>query len=477
MIMIARALGPACHAVFQVFESPYVHLVRSAGFEVRQLGPCLSRREQGQVLALDQGRSLRHPFSPGLVRARVDAERRLLRETGAEAVVMGTNVTSLISARAEEVPLFYAVPFALTRPHLEQTRRLGLVTGTGRLSGVTDGVASAALRLVYGRLPIAPRAFRIVARENGVRPLRTGLELFEGDVNLLTVMASELEGYHLPANYIRVGPIFAELPGEVPQLVHDLAHSDRPLVYLALGSSGNRRTALRAAHTLGELEINVIAPIRHFLTPGDVAGLPTNVHVVDLLPAHRLGGAHRCGGTSRRTGHGADCVRDGSTVRRHRHAAGAGLERRGVRAAGQRDRGVAPGCRHRAPRRRRAAVAHRRVLPRCGRTGTPAPCGRGRARRCRAGHPETPGTRALERLSRFGNGAGRTAAARRCGVVRGLRSRPPTHTERNTPVRRPGCSLSSRHLRRKCPGSAHKRRMGDLNPRGREPNTRSRRAP
>ncbi|WP_104167098.1 nucleotide disphospho-sugar-binding domain-containing protein [Arthrobacter sp. SX1312] len=290
MIMIARALGPACHAVFQVYESPYVHLVRSAGFEVRHLGPVLSRREQGQVLALDQGRSLRHPFSPGLVRARVDAERRLLRETGAEAVVMGTNVTSLISARAEEVPLFYAVPFALTRPHVEQTPRLGLVTGAGRLSGVADGLASAALRLVYGRLPIAPRAFRIVARENGVRPLRTGLDLFEGDINLLTVMASELEGYHLPANYIRVGPIFAELPGEVPQLVHELAHLDRPLVYLALGSSGNRRTALRAAHTLGALEINVVAPIRHFLTPGDVAGLPTNVHVVDLLPAHRLGG-------------------------------------------------------------------------------------------------------------------------------------------------------------------------------------------
>lgn len=290
MISIASALGPGWRAIFQVYEDTYVHLIRTAGFTVRQLGPVMSPREQAQAMAIDQGRSLRHPFSVALVRERVRAERQLIRECGAEGVVMGTNVTSLLSARAERVPLFYAVPFALTRPHVRQTSRIGLVPGDRASARGADRVASSLLRLAYDRLPIAPRSFRIVAAENGVPPVRTGSEMFAGDVNLLTVMASELEGYRLPRGYVRVGPIFAELPGEVPSLVQDLASEARPLVYLALGSSGNRQTVLRAAHALACLDVNVVAPVRQYLTPADVAGLPSRVHALGLLPAHLLGG-------------------------------------------------------------------------------------------------------------------------------------------------------------------------------------------
>ncbi|GAA4386949.1 glycosyltransferase [Brevibacterium pityocampae] len=315
MIVIARALGPEWRAIFQVYEDPYTHLIRDAGFEVRRLAPVLTPDQQAQALALDQGRSIRHPFSTRLVRARVAAERRLIRQTEAEAVVMGTNVTSLISARAEAVPLFYAVPFALTRPHVEQTARLGLAPGSGPLPGAVDAepgvpdavpgaldavssavrgaldaAGSAAFRLVYDRLPIAPRAFTAVAREVGVPPLRTGAALFEGDINLLTVMGSELAGYSLPAGYRRVGPIFAELPGEVPPVVRELAAGPRPLVYLALGSSGDRRTVLAAVASLARLDVEVVAPVRHLLEPGDESELPERVHLVDLLPAHRLGG-------------------------------------------------------------------------------------------------------------------------------------------------------------------------------------------
>lgn len=290
MIAIARALGPSWRAIFQVYEDPYTHLIEHAGFEIRRLSPVLTPAEQAQALALDQGRSIRHPFSARLVRERVAAERRLIRTTGAEAVVMGTNPTSLLSARAEGVPLFYAVPFALTRPHVEQTSHLGLVLGEDPLRRLLDRAGSAALRLVYDRLPIAPRAFTTVAREVGVEPLRTGAALFEGDHTLLTVMPSELDGYTLPPSYHRVGPIFAELPGEVPEVVERLAAGPRPLIYLALGSSGDRRTVLGAIRSLARLDVEVIAPVRHLLDPGDEDSLPDSIHPVDLLPAHRLGG-------------------------------------------------------------------------------------------------------------------------------------------------------------------------------------------
>lgn len=52
------------------------------------------------------------------------------------ATVLGTNATSVISAREEGVTLWYAVPFALTHPHIAQTRRLGLLPGNGRGEGL-----------------------------------------------------------------------------------------------------------------------------------------------------------------------------------------------------------------------------------------------------------------------------------------------------------------------------------------------------
>lgn len=288
MIEIARAMPTGWRCVFAIYEPEFAELVKGAGFEWRQLEPVLTEEGIEQTLALDQGRGLKNPFTADLVRLRVAAERALIREAGAEAVVMGTNVTSLLSARAEGIPLFYAVPFGLTRPHVAQSDRLGLKPGDGFNARNIDRLATRLMRFVYLKAPVAPRSFRVVARENGVPGPRAAVDLVEGDVNLLTVMVEELEGYSLPSNYRRVGPIFARLDGEVPDEVVRLSREDKPLVYLALGSSGNRALALKAAVALGSLEINVVAPIKGFLDASDQ--VPSNVHLVDLLPAHKLGG-------------------------------------------------------------------------------------------------------------------------------------------------------------------------------------------
>ncbi len=290
-IEVGRALAARHHRVVVCgYESTYVNLIHDAGLEYRPLTPAWSARQQAQAMAIDQGRGLRHPFSHDLVDARVQAERALLREVDADAMVMLTNLTSLISARAEGVPLFYPVPFALTAPHVAQTRHLGLVPGPSRVARTLDAAASGLLRLVYNQLPLAPRAFTSVARAHGVRPTKTLASLFEADWTLYTVLADELEGYSLPERHVRVGPIFAHLPGEVPPEVRRLADHPRPLLYLALGSSGNRALALGAARALGGVDAHVVTPIRHFLEPGDEASLPPNVTVTDLLPAHKLGG-------------------------------------------------------------------------------------------------------------------------------------------------------------------------------------------
>jgi UDP:flavonoid glycosyltransferase YjiC (YdhE family) len=288
MIEVARALDPAHRAVFMGYEDDFVSLITDAGFEYHACQPAWSAAERDQALKFDQGKAFRSPFTRELVAARVAVERRMIRDHAATAVVIGSNVTSMISARAEGVPLFYPVPLALSRPQVEQVRRFRFIDGDGWIARTADRAATAAFRWVYTRAPLAPRALSSVAKENGVAALRTVASLLDADVNLVTVMPWELKGFTLPDNYRRVGPIFAHLDGELPPIVGELAAAEVPLVYLALGSSANRQLALTAAAQLGTLPVNVVAPIRHYLQPGD--DVPANVHVTDLLPAHLLGG-------------------------------------------------------------------------------------------------------------------------------------------------------------------------------------------
>lgn len=288
MIQVARALDPAHHAVFMGYEQDFVSLITDAGFEYRACTPSWSKTERDLAVAFDQGRAVRTPFTTELVAARVEVERRLIRELRAPVVVTGSNLTSYISARAEKVPLFYPVPYPLTLAQVRQTRRMEFVRGDGWLPRTADLVATAAFRWIYTRAPLAPRAFTKVAKAHGVPPLRTVASLLTADRNLLTEMAWELEGITLPPTFERIGPIFAHIDAPLPPIVEELAAASDPLVYLALGSSADRRLALAAAAALGTLPISVVAPIRHYLEPGD--RVPANVHVTDLLPAHRLGG-------------------------------------------------------------------------------------------------------------------------------------------------------------------------------------------
>lgn len=288
MIQVARALDPAHFPVFMGYEDDFVRLITDAGFDYVPCAPSWGAAERKQAIDFDQGRAIRSPFTASLVAARVAGERELIRRHAAAVVVTGSNLTSFLSARAERVPLVYPVPFALTEPQVAQVRRLGLLRGNGRVARAADRVATAAFRVIYNRLPLAPRAFTTVARSIGVPPLRTVASLLRADVNLLTEMPWALDGFNLPADFRRVGPIFAQLDAPLPPIVTELAAADRPLVYLGLGSSADRTLALAAARALGELDVDVVAPLRHYLAAGDV--VPPSVHVTDLLPAHRLGG-------------------------------------------------------------------------------------------------------------------------------------------------------------------------------------------
>jgi UDP:flavonoid glycosyltransferase YjiC (YdhE family) len=135
-----------------------------------------------------------------------------------------------------------------------------------------------------------PASFRRVAAERGVRlPSRT-LEALDADLNLIASVLPTTDSPATETGEIAVGPIFAQSDGELPSSVNALAGSDRPLVYVGLGSSGNRRLALDILQQVAELDVEIVSSVGRRLQEGDAPRLPSPVHVCDVLPAPRLAG-------------------------------------------------------------------------------------------------------------------------------------------------------------------------------------------
>ena len=177
MIQVARALPAGLRPVFMGYEHDYVPLILEAGFDYRPLEPAWTHAQRKQAIDFDQGRTMRSPFSDELVAARVEAERALISELTAKAVVTGSNMTSFVAARAESVPLFYPVPFALTQVQVAQAKRMYILPGDSAFRGFADRMASAAMRLAYNRPPRLRRPRHLSSGGRGVFQLRAASRL------------------------------------------------------------------------------------------------------------------------------------------------------------------------------------------------------------------------------------------------------------------------------------------------------------
>jgi len=291
-IEVARRMPSHVECVFAGFSPRNTEYIRAAGFEFRLLTPYLSEEEGRLALDFDQGRSLRHPFTEKMLAQRVTSERVLLRSLRPDAVVIGVTPSQFISARAECVPLVFVRPFAYSLAHLEAARKVG---ATGFLPRTTteeclvDGAAARLLHTVGTRAPL-PRAFHQVAKANGVALPRGLFAGLTADLNLIASAPHLLPHWlEMPEGHRMVGPVYAQLPGEVPDIVSDLASGPKPLVYFAVGSSGNRDLVLDVLKGLGQADCQVLAPVRSHLHQEDLEVLPLNVHVTDWIPAHQLG--------------------------------------------------------------------------------------------------------------------------------------------------------------------------------------------
>ncbi|WP_229116642.1 glycosyltransferase [Parenemella sanctibonifatiensis] len=290
-IEVARQLRRWGHEVrFMGYSRRFVDHVREAGFPIDLLAPELTEEQADQLIAADQGRSLRHPFTTKMMRERVASELDLYRSWDPDCVVIGTTLSTFISTRAAGVPLIYVRPYAMSRSHLAVMDSFPVSQGETWLGGQVNKLAGRLVRAVLPTIRWKPASIVRAAAEHRVRLPSSTLEALDGDLNLIASLFAHLNQQETSASEIAVGPIYAQVGDDLPDEVAALAATGRPLVYVGLGSSGNRRLGLEILHQVAELDVEIVSTLGRFLRAGDREQLPTNVHVHDFLPAHKLAG-------------------------------------------------------------------------------------------------------------------------------------------------------------------------------------------
>uniref|UniRef100_A0A7V4LCF0 Glycosyltransferase n=1 Tax=Desulfobacca acetoxidans TaxID=60893 RepID=A0A7V4LCF0_9BACT len=286
LVEIAGACREHFRVVFFSYGGEFERLVSEAGFPLVRLQPRLTPEKIERLNHILRWEFLWHPFGVDHLTMRVKGELAWFRALRPVAAVTGLELSLPISCRVAGVPLVWVAQTTWTRPYYEAG--LGLWPDFISVPPLTclprRLLDRWARHLVHFNRVVMVR-FNATARIFGVKPFRS-TEFWEGDYTLLAEPPEFAGLEELPPTFHYVGPIIARLPGEVPAEVANLPR-DLPVLYFAMGSSGNPHIVARLLEGFAGRPYRVIAPVQGLLK-GLKVRIPPNVMVTPWLPAHKV---------------------------------------------------------------------------------------------------------------------------------------------------------------------------------------------
>lgn len=275
LVEIGQALRElAQEIVFFSHGGGYEYVAREAGFEVVPVEPHMSPQRVAEYMAFNRGEK-GNPFRGSFftddeLQAYVPSEADAFRQARADAVLIGWNLPSYLSAPLAGIPVFVQQPGPFTAPFFD--RKMGVFQ---------PSLFGAARRLPLNwlvnwwlpRTKIWLAPFNRMAEALGLPPWKSTLDLMAGDLTLVmdtpeilgippeklhTYQPKQPQFFHRPPVYRYGGPCFARLPGDVPASIR--AHFDtlRPKLYCAMGVSGSPHVLANVIEIVNNLEIRSV---------------------------------------------------------------------------------------------------------------------------------------------------------------------------------------------------------------------------
>lgn len=286
MVEIARACRGIFRVIFTSYGGDFEWLVTDEGFPLISMHPRLSPQKIERLYRIIRWDLINYPFAVDHLTARVKGELQWLKALKPAAVITGLDLSWPISCRVAGVPLVWVAQTTSMGPYWQSPLATWPDLFDFRpLRWIPDSILNFFARyLVYfNRLFMVP--FNATARLFGAPPFR-GMTFWEGDYTLLAE-PREFSGLNsFPPHYHFIGPLIARLRKDIPPEVENLPR-DLPIIYFAMGSSGDGRIIAEILKGFAAKPYRVIAPVKKLLQ-GIAVDIPPNVLVTDWVPAHKV---------------------------------------------------------------------------------------------------------------------------------------------------------------------------------------------
>ncbi|WP_022949372.1 glycosyltransferase [Methylohalobius crimeensis] len=226
--------------------------------------------------ALDWGLRI---FSKNLLRRYVADDLRLLNQIRPDVVVGDFRLSLSISARTEEVP-YVNIANAYWRPEWCAIPPYPCLTP---LEWLPPAWLEPVFRKVISQVfAIHARPFNNLRRRHGLAELPPDVRYFytDGDTVLYADVPELYPGLALPADHHFLGPVLWSTKAALPEWWERLP-SDRPVIFVTLGSSGRTHLLPSVIQGLSSLPVTIVAAT---LGKIDLGKLPANVFVAEELP-------------------------------------------------------------------------------------------------------------------------------------------------------------------------------------------------
>lgn len=287
-IEIAKACKNDFKILFISYGGEFEYLIEKEEFRLERLSPRLTPKQIDHIYKVDQGQKLSKMFNEVEIKKQVETELALLKKIKPAALVTGFVFSNNISCRVAGVPLIWLTHSTWM---IESCYKSGLLTYADQLDTplfrwLGEKILTKltiALYNIWGSILLPP--FNKVAKSYGIKPFKNLEEFWTGDYNLLAEPDSfgELE---IPANFHFITPLIARLDTPIPQEVLEIPRN-KPLVYFAMGSSGQGKVIKDIIEGFKDCPFNVVSPVKSKLKGLNVK-VPPNVTITDWLPAHKV---------------------------------------------------------------------------------------------------------------------------------------------------------------------------------------------
>ncbi len=268
---------------------PHSRRPDEAGFKNTLMLPQVTEKQHERFLDLDQGRARGELYSPEEWISFAGSEIEILKNFRPDAVYAGFNLSSVLSTRAVKCPLIFLVPAQAIRTYYEQ--KLGsfpefMENAVTRIlpqkwkDGIFNYFMSNINYLPIDNINKAADSLQVKRLENAFEIL-TGDLMLLSDLEHITGMPSSV----LPKDHYYIGPLFANLPMEVPTEVKKVFSGNEPKIFCAMGSSGSAEILRISLNALKKTNYRVVGAVTSIMDPEEFAPFNDRFYVTRYLPA------------------------------------------------------------------------------------------------------------------------------------------------------------------------------------------------